>query len=220
MAASNESLALFKERQKYCCGPFKEHTSKRTKDLRHVTDIQACDYPSLVSIGEKICTNCQKRLGKLPPKAAIQPSDDEQNKEQGIDDSFTHDQSFTSPEVELSSLNTSLELIGATPFKKCRDHNEGSYVVKKKQKIQNALSQKIDAVCGASIQQEMEGESPSYDESHPMQKNLTSLIQKYHSTPSRSQKITMLTIFAKARSRRKKWKSSGALKEWQHRLSI
>ena len=203
MAASNESLAHFKKRQKYCCDPFKEHTSKRTKDLRHVTDIQARDYPSLVSVGEKICTNCRKRLGKLPPEAAIQPSDDEQNEEQGIDDSFTHDQSFTSPEVELSSLNTSLELIGATPFKKYRAHNEGSYVVKKKQKIQNALSQKIDAVYGASIQQEMEGESPSYDESHSMQKILTSLIQKYHSTPSRSQKITILTIFAKEWSRRK-----------------
>ena len=170
MAASNESLALFKKHQKYCCDPFKEHTSKRTKDLRHITDIQAHDYPSLVSIGEEICTNCRKRLGNLPPEAAIQLSNDEQNKEQGLSDSFTHDQSFTSPEVELSSLNTSLELIRTSPFKKYRAQNEGSYIPKKKEKIQDALSQKIDDVCGPSIQQEIENESPLDDESHPMQK--------------------------------------------------
>ena len=80
-----------------------------------------------------------------------------------------HDQSSTSPEVELSYVNTSLELIGTSPFKKDRAQNEGSYIYKKKQKIQDALSQKIDAVCGPSIQQKVEDESPPDDESHPKQ---------------------------------------------------
>jgi len=103
-------------------------------------------------------------------------SSNEQQEQQGLDDSFTYDQSFTSSEVELSSLNTSLELIGASSFKKYRAQKEGSYVLKKMQKIQDAFSQKIDVVCGPSKQWEMEEEEAlSNDESHAMQEVLTSL---------------------------------------------
>ena len=69
MAASNESLVLVKKHQKYCCDPFKEHKSRRTKDLRNVTDRQAHEHPSLVLIVEKICSNCRKRLGTLSLEA-------------------------------------------------------------------------------------------------------------------------------------------------------
>ena len=140
MAASNERLVLFTKHQKYCCDPFKEHKSRRAKDLRNVTDGQAQEHPSLVLIGEKICSNCRKRLGTLSPEAESESSSDEQQERQGLDDSFTHDQSFTSSEVELSSLNTSLELIGASSFKKYRAQKGGSYVLKKMQKIQDAFS--------------------------------------------------------------------------------
>ena len=112
MAASNERLILFKRHHKYCCDPVKEHKSRRAKDLRNVTDKQAQEHPSLVSIEEKICSNCRKRLGTLFPEAGTESSSDEQQEQQDLDDSFTHDQSFTSSEVELSSLNTSLEVIG------------------------------------------------------------------------------------------------------------
>ncbi len=39
----------------------------------------------------------KKRLGNLSPEAAIESSNDEQNEEQGLNDSFTQDQSFKSP---------------------------------------------------------------------------------------------------------------------------
>ena len=57
MAASNERLILFKRHHKYCCDPVKEHKSRRAKDLRNVTDRQAQEHPSLVSIEEKICSS-------------------------------------------------------------------------------------------------------------------------------------------------------------------
>ena len=88
----------------------------------------------MVSIGEKICSNCRKRL----------------------------------------------ELIEVSKFKKYRAQKEGSYVLKKMQKIQDGFSQKIDIVCGPSIQWDMKEEDAlSNDESHTMQEVLTSLIQKY-----------------------------------------
>ena len=96
MAASNESLVLFKKRQKYCCDPFKEHISRRAKDLRNATHRQAQKQPSLASIGEKICSSCRKRLGALSPEAETESSNDEQQEHQDSDDSLTHDQSFTS----------------------------------------------------------------------------------------------------------------------------
>ena len=197
MTASHESLVLFKQHQKYCCDPFKQHKNRRAKDLRNVTDTQAHEHPSLVSIGEKVCFNCHKRLGTLSPEAETESSNDEQQEQQGLDDSFTRDQSFTSSEVELSSLNTSLELIGASPFKKYRAQKEGLCVLKKMKKIQDAFSQKIDVVCGPSKQWEMEDEEAlSDDESLAMQKVLTSLIQKYQNALSRNQKITIPTIYA------------------------
>ena len=48
-----------------------------------------------------------------------------------------------------------------------------------------------------------EEEALSNDESHDMKEILTSLIQKYHITLSRSQKITILTKFANTWSRRR-----------------
>ena len=143
MAASNERLVLFKKHQKYCCDPFKEHKSRRAKDLRNVTDRQAQEHPSLVSIGEKICSNCRKRLGTPSSEAETESSSDEHQEEQGLDDSFTYDQSFTSSEVELSSLNTSLELIGASSFKEYRAQKEGSYVLKKMQKYRMPFHKRL-----------------------------------------------------------------------------
>ena len=61
------------------------------------------------------------------------------------------------------------------------------------QKIQDAFSQKIDDVCGPSKQSEMEdAEDLSDNEIHAMQEVLTSLIQQYQNTSSRSQKLTVL----------------------------
>ena len=71
------------------------------------------------------------------------------------------------------------------------------------QKIQDAFSQKIDVVCGPSKQSEMEdAETLSDNEIHAMQEVLTSLIQQYQNTSSRSQKLTILRIFAEAWSQR------------------
>ena len=69
MAVSDESLVLFKKRQKYCYDPFKKHKSKRTKNLRNVTDRQTLEQPSLLSVGEKIRSSCRTRLGVLSPEA-------------------------------------------------------------------------------------------------------------------------------------------------------
>ena len=54
-----------------------------------------------------------------------------------------------------------------------------------------------------------EEEALSKDESHAMQEVLTSLIQKYQNTLSRSHKITILTIFANTWSRRRIMKKFG-----------
>ena len=49
MAASNESLVLFKKRQKYCCDPFKEHISRRAKDGNSIL-VSDCNTHDTVAV--------------------------------------------------------------------------------------------------------------------------------------------------------------------------
>eukprot|EP00112_Aurelia_sp_Birch-Aquarium-sp1_P015851 Seg3541.3 transcript_id=Seg3541.3/GoldUCD/mRNA.D3Y31 product="hypothetical protein" protein_id=Seg3541.3/GoldUCD/D3Y31 len=205
---------MMKTDRKYCCDPFKEHTTLRKKDLRDVTEEQAINYPSMVSIGLKICSCCRKKLCKLPTEmvACVQPQHTEiadtieqiSQEETGGEVNEQDDSIFSSPDSELHDINKSLELIGESPLKKSRMETSSAYLQKKKQKMKNALSSKISAACRITSAASVSDQESSSDESDDKEKEiLQGLIDKYKLCQAKSEKLIILTIFAKTWSRRK-----------------
>ena len=138
-------------RHKYCCNPFGDNSAKWKGDLRWVTESQAKSHPSKVLLGQKICSRCRKMLAKLPAEAQPSSSSSSGEDEEEIQGAMMDqsemdiDDSFAFPETELGTINRSLELIGASPFKEKNMKRTTSYVLRKKQRVQEAMSAKIDA---------------------------------------------------------------------------
>ena len=204
---STENLADMKGRQKYCCNLFSDHSSKSKGDLRWVTESQAKMYPSKVLFGQKICSKCRKKLAKLPYEmesssesctsdcAALDEEAQEECQSESCD-------TVTFPEIELGTLNQSLELIGESPLKTKSAKRTTSYLPRKKQKVQEALSAKIDAALSPIAKDAKENEI-SDEEDSKADEIIQSLVTKYQTSLSRSEKITILTVFASSWSRRK-----------------
>ena len=193
MAEQLSKVTSIQNKRKYCCDPFKVHKTRRTKDLRFVTAEQAKCNPSLVQVGMKICTNCRKQLQK--PQCMVEEELPIENlHSEGEDD-------FVPPEIEVENLNETLELIGESPLSQQKVKSRSRYLPQKKKKVQDALERKFDAACGSSPSLSMDVSS---DEEDGMPGEIVQkLIAKFHSTESRSEKITVLTIFAQTWSRRK-----------------
>ena len=108
---------------------------------------------------------------------------------------------FVPPEIEVENLNETLELIGESPLSQQKVKSRSRYLPQKKKKVQDALERKFDAACGSSPSLSMDVSS---DEEDGMPGEIVQkLIAKFHSTESRSEKITVLTIFAQTWIRRK-----------------
>ena len=193
MAEQRSKVASIQNKRKYCCDPFKQHKTKRTKDLRLVTVEQAKCNPSLVQVGMKICTNCRK----LPQKPQHMVEE-----ELPIENLHSEEEdNFVPPEIEFKNLNETLELIGESPLSQQKVKSRSRYLPQKKKKVQDALERKFDAACGSSLSLSMDVSS---DEEDGMPGEiLQKLIAKFHGTESRSKKITVLTIFTQTWSRRK-----------------
>ena len=95
------------------------------------------------------------------------------------------DDNFVSPEAELGAINQSLELIGVSPFKKRNMKSYVTYFQGKKERVKETFLTNIDALAA-------QGELGSQDAENIVQ----TLIRKYESTTQRSEKISILMIFA------------------------
>eukprot|EP00795_Rhopilema_esculentum_P004766 gene4766-21070_t len=190
MAEQLSKLTSIQNNRKYCCDPFQVHKTKRTKDLRLVTAEQAKCNPSLVQVGMKICTNCRKQLQRV---VGVEPPLENLLSEEEDD--------FVPPEIEFESLNETLGKIGESPLSQRKIMSRSRYLPQKKKRVHDTLERKFDAACGSSPSLIMDVSS---DEEDGMPAEIVQkLIAKFRSTESRSEKITVLTIFVQTWSQRK-----------------
>ena len=144
-------------------------------------------------------------LATLPPEnlsssCSSSPVDHEECIEEMVDPSEMNvDESFVSPEAEFGAINQSLELIGVSPFNKRNMKRSAIYVPRKKERVKETILTKIDALATNSSTPQAQNELGSQDAENIVQ----SLVKKYESTTKRSEKISILTIFAPSWSRRK-----------------
>ena len=107
---STQSLTELKRTPKYCTNTFSEHGTSKSSDLRWVTEDQDNKYPSKVSLGQKICSKCRKKLAKLPCESRSLEltlpegsSCKEMVHDQPIEE---HYEEFIDPDTEMNVLNT------------------------------------------------------------------------------------------------------------------
>eukprot|EP00112_Aurelia_sp_Birch-Aquarium-sp1_P013261 Seg2809.1 transcript_id=Seg2809.1/GoldUCD/mRNA.D3Y31 product="hypothetical protein" protein_id=Seg2809.1/GoldUCD/D3Y31 len=144
---------------KYCCSPFDDHNVKWKEDLRRVTESQA-----------------KRDDGEIQGELMDQSEID-------IDDSFA------SPESELGTINRSLELIGVSPFKEKNVKRTTSHVPCKKQRVQEAMSSKIDAALAPHTRTPQAREISEKEDAEEI---VQSLVKKYQHTANRSEKMSIL----------------------------
>ncbi len=100
------------------------------------------------------------------------------------------DDTFISTESDLGTVNRSLESIGISPLKRKDIERTPSYVPRKKQRVQEALSARIDVALSAHHTPIRTPQSQSEAE-----KIAECLVSKYESTGSRSEKVSILNYF-------------------------
>ena len=190
MAEQLSKLTSIQNNRKYCCDPFQVHKTKRTKDLRLVTAEQAKCNPSLVQVRMKICTNCRKQLQRV---VEVEPP---------LENLFSEEEDdFVPLEIEFESLNETLGQIGESLLSQRKIMSRSRYLPQKKKRVHDTLERKFDAACGSSPSLIMDVSS---DEEDGMPAEIVQkLIAKFRSTESRSEKITVLTIFVQTWSQRK-----------------
>ena len=146
--------------QKYCTNPLNLHGSKM-KDLRLVTVDQAKKHPSLVSLGQKICSKCQKEIAKLPAESnqdylgdlsddiATPPRRPSQSS--GNKDVISSEDTFSCPESDLETINKSLGLIGVSPLKKHKTLTTASYLPKRSKKFMKQFLRNLRVCVGQHL---------------------------------------------------------------------
>ena len=124
-----------KKTRKYCTNPFSKHGTSKSLDLRSVTEDQANKYPSKVSLQQKICSKCRKKLEILPRESKSLEltlpegsSCKEMVHDQPIEEQY---EEFIDPDKEMDVLNKSIEIIGERSIKKQR-LKSSTYISSKK----------------------------------------------------------------------------------------
>ncbi len=126
-----------------------DHCLNSKKDLRWVTETQAKNYPKLVGLGQQIGCKYRKKSAKFLIEAT---PDVDNSQEHDIYKLGNDDEPELQIElVELVDLDKSLEGIGISPIKKRNAKRTLSYVPRKKQRQQEAISQKIDPALSPGI---------------------------------------------------------------------
>ena len=169
----------------------------------------------------KICTSCRKRLKKQPPENSV--SEEFSIDLDCLDDDPNFAREYVSPEVELGCLNESLSLIGISPIDRKRVKATGKYLPCKRQILQEVLDKKFETDCGRAPSTSKE-QHDREDEDNNIGKDIVrKLVQRYNEVNSKSQKITITTIFGQSLSRRElmdKFKSSQRMAMTAKQLSF
>ena len=141
-----------------------------------MTENQANKYPSKVSLGQKICSKCRKKLAKLPCESRsleLTLPEGSSCKEMVHDQPRKeHYEKFVDPDTEMDVFNKSIEIIGESPVKKQRIKSS-AYISSKKSKIQQTVSLRFYNACGLDIRQNIEYQNvemdpPPNDENAPV----------------------------------------------------
>ena len=154
-----------------CCNPFeRQDHSSRKKNLRPVSKWM-CEKAPSISLREKICDDCRKKLSKVP---ATTVSDSEVESDTDV---------YTEVSDSLAPLNLCLGALGETPICKPKLH-QTKYKKDKMEKITAAMKRTVlgDVQPGDAGEGEM----------------IMQLKEKFQSTTSRSEKVQILTILPKS----------------------
>ena len=173
--------------------------------MRTVFGKIAAQYSSWLKKGDKICTQCRKRLNTLSVPAenvegpvlmsaiSVESEPTEELTEEGSTSSLDslemmENDVFESPDVELSTLNYTLRSLGQSPLCKRKMSSSKSYVTTKRQKIFTAVTQKL-ATTSTSSSVMIEESSTNADDI------IAGLKEKFKNSQVRSEKVMILTIF-------------------------
>ena len=202
----SSSDCRLKNMKKYCCDPFKEHSTEKVKDLRLVTKEQATRHPSLVQIVMKLCCPCRKKLAKRHKETLaneIQYHNSPSENLSSAEDEIPNDEVSVSSECEFETLNQSLTLIGESPLNWQMAQTRVKYLPNKRKRAQIVLAKKFDAVRGMSKSSDEELSSEDDEADYKAGEIIEKLKERFHAAESRSEKIVVLTVFGETWSRRK-----------------
>ena len=177
--------------KKTCCNPFHQPNHSKKSNLRHVLSWMCEKQPNL-TLDDKICDDCRKKLAKLPVLSAEVESTDSESQgweSQDVGESSQLEESALHQQESVESLNQCLSAIGETPITK-KKLQQVKYPKEKLKKVKVSIKKKIfpDAASNGS------------DSESEMVKQLK---EKFHGTTERSEKVQVLTVLPKSWSIRK-----------------
>ena len=171
--------------------------------LRVVPEAIIAAHPSLsIHSGDHACCNCLNKLRKLSPVATVQ---DEEHADQPGPSGLSHHISRCSEpsaadtedsdtddvlpaDVQLLAVNEVLELEGISPVGGKRRTRSYKYVKEKVRRVEDVIRKKVLFAVGA-------GDKMPQDDGREM---IQQLKEKYASTTSRSERLTILTALPKS----------------------
>ena len=167
---------------KCCCDPFKIHKKKVTASLRVITKVFLLIHPNLsLENGKKLCVQCRKKIMQMPVEVPVEQSISSTSEEEELKSSDTT--ASETEDHELHQLNISLGSIDETPVRK-RLFQSLQYSQHKLQKVDSAVRKRLELISGVPLSE------PTTDESEM----ILQLKEKFCSTNSRSEKLTILTV--------------------------
>ncbi len=149
MSDADQCLELLSE-SRFCADPFVSHKKKVSTNLRDVTEhLVALPVERVLHLGQKVCTNCLKRLQKFIPKE----NSGSTSSESDIEARSNKPGSSASCQLEayeeekmVEDINVSLSGIGESPVEKKRLKRSRRYGMQKVEKSQSAVARQLQMI--------------------------------------------------------------------------
>ncbi|KAL5508956.1 hypothetical protein EMCRGX_G004228, partial [Ephydatia muelleri] len=195
-------------RKIYCCDPFHCHQRHIYARLRVVSEAIIAAHPSLsMHSGDRACCNCLNKLRKMSPDATAQDEEHASSTIQpGPSGLSYHTGQCSEPtsasadtedsdtdnvllaDVGLLAVNEMLGVEGISPVRGKRKTRSNKYVGEKIRRVEDVIRKKVLFAVGA------EDKEPQ-DDGREM---IEQLKEKFTSTSSRSERLTVLTVLPKS----------------------
>ena len=156
--------------QNACCNPFAKATHSKKSKLRSVLPWM-CEKMSTLTLEDKICDNCRKKLADM--SSATESS--EEDVEVGGTENVLQE------EESLDPFNQCLSAIGETPVVK-KKLQQVKYPKEKIKKITTAMKKKLSILDASDSESEI----------------VKQLKEKFHSTTERSEMVQALTVLPRS----------------------
>jgi len=147
-------ITNFKKNQRKCCNPFLDHKNVVKKNLREISQQLALHIRENLNIGvapgEKICTNCIKKVN-----SSLKTTQTEKGSpvEPEVQLSENEDFNYVLPaEENLKKLNATVLALGGSPvtLKRLAETRRSKYVQKKAKKIATLAEHTLTSSLGES----------------------------------------------------------------------